>query len=465
MATYLISGVLYLALKTSKEPTNFQKDENNNKTIVKGTKLKSWIFILSGSLMIGIFLYPRTAGLSHFFSSIKDFEVQTWGFYLSIIFTSFSLLGVILSFLTKNLIKNKGVFLVFIVSAIAIINFGWLIFSNSNSISRFSSYAIVISIQQLLFSLFLPIFYTMSFELFGKSKFHKQNGISLAFRIIISSLLIVLFTLVTNKLSYKYTFIMYAIVILISSAGIVFSVFDWKQIRIRRFYNNKVITKDYIDIANQGLWKSEQAAIDKIIKDDLEFKNILDIGCGTGRTSYVLGHLFPNAQINALDISEKMLSHTKNTSNVTFELANIIEYETSQKYDLIFFSFNGFTNITKKKHILKFFNQIKNLLRGTASRFLFTIHDMLSNDEYKDFWLNKIKIHECDIFSNKKVLTSKQYGIKIKNRFYSHEDMIKIFQDLGFKLNYHFKRNDTLEEAWVTNISKPCVFYDISKIN
>ncbi|SYV89696.1 trans-aconitate 2-methyltransferase, partial [Metamycoplasma alkalescens] len=118
----------------------------------------------------------------------------------------------------------------------------------------------------------------------------------------------------------------------------------------------------------------------------MEIKNILDIGCGAGRTTFALAKLFPNAKIKAIDISEELLKNLQNTDNITFELINILEYNTQEKFDFILFSFNGLTNILPQKDVIKFFIKIKELLRDEKSRFVFTIHDIFSSQEYKDFW-------------------------------------------------------------------------------
>ncbi|UWV84873.1 hypothetical protein NW066_04830 [Mycoplasmopsis felis] len=61
-----------------------------------------------------------------------------------------------------------------------ITNILWLIFGYINNTQiQFYSYLSIVAIQQILFSIFLSTFYSMSYILFDKSKFHTQNGISL----------------------------------------------------------------------------------------------------------------------------------------------------------------------------------------------------------------------------------------------------------------------------------------------
>ncbi|ENY68886.1 Hypothetical protein, putative methyltransferase type 12 [Metamycoplasma auris 15026] len=216
----------------------------------------------------------------------------------------------------------------------------------------------------------------------------------------------------------------------------------------------------------KGLWESEKLILNDLITKNNKIEDILDIGCGTGRTTFALEKLFPNAKIIAIDISKELMKNLKDTKNITFLMQNILTFKEDTKFDLIFFSFNGLTNIISKRDLDKFFKKINNLLRDKNSHFIFTIHDMFSSDEYKNFWVNKIKVYSLPLFSNKKVLINPRPDIKhIKhiNRFYTHEDMLKIFDIYSFKLNKHFKRNDDLEEDWVKDISMPVIFYDISK--
>ncbi|AXE61035.1 methylase [[Mycoplasma] phocae] len=465
MISYLISGILYFTLKVNKVATNFQNNDQSKKIITKRSVWKSWIFILSGSLIIGIFLYPRTSGLSQFFSNINSFKIDTWGFYLSIIFTTFSLLGVIASFIAKKYIKNQILFILIITIIMGILNFVWLLFASSNENDYFISYVIITSIQQFLFSIFISIFYTLSFQLFDNKGFHKQNGLSIVFRIIVTSILTVFFTILTTKLSYLYSFILYSIIVVVSCLGIALTIYDWKQIKTKRFYNNLKILEEYKKVTNRGLSKSEVAAIDNVIKSVLEINNILDIGCGTGRVAIALKNLFPTAQIDAIDISKKLLSAAPENKNINFQLANILEYSEKSKYDLIIFSSNGLSNITSKFDVKNLFKKIRILLKDKKSRFIFTIHNIFATDEEKNFWINKIKIYELKTFSNKKIQDYEIHGLKNKNRFYSHEDMIKIFNKYKFKINNSFKTKTKIEENWLLELSSPCIFYDISKAN
>nr|WP_237076506.1 class I SAM-dependent methyltransferase [Mycoplasma phocoeninasale] len=235
--------------------------------------------------------------------------------------------------------------------------------------------------------------------------------------------------------------------------------------RTKRFYNSSEILEDYKKTTNSGLSKFEKDALNTAITKETKVQRILEIGCGTGRVSLALRQLFPEAEIDAIDIAKKLLLEAPSDKNINFQLANILDYEQGSKYDLIIFSANGLSNIISKCDVRKLFKKIRLLLKDVNSHFIFTIHDIFASDEEKDFWINKIKINEQEIFSNKKILDYEKHGIKNKNRFYSPEDMIKILDEFKFKINNSFKTKTKTNENLLLELSGPCIFYDISKLD
>ena len=77
-----------------------------------------------------------------------------------------------------------------------------------------------------------------------------------------------------------------------------------------------------------------------MLDEDLDGKEILDIGTGSGCIAISLAKNFPNAKVTALDISNDALNIAKeneklNNVNVEFVHADIFEYESDKKYDVI----------------------------------------------------------------------------------------------------------------------------------
>ncbi|QEK12809.1 malonyl-ACP O-methyltransferase BioC [Crassaminicella thermophila] len=102
----------------------------------------------------------------------------------------------------------------------------------------------------------------------------------------------------------------------------------------RRFSRN---AKQYDQYA-----KVQKIMGDTLIKNiqnhEIDFKNILEIGCGTGYVTRLLKKNFPNAKITAVDIAPGMIEHTKATmefDDILFVCGDIEEMILNEKYDLI----------------------------------------------------------------------------------------------------------------------------------
>ena len=77
-----------------------------------------------------------------------------------------------------------------------------------------------------------------------------------------------------------------------------------------------------------------------MLKEDLDGKEILDIGTGSGCIAISLAKNFLNAKVTALDISENAIDVAKknaelNNVEIEFIKADIFEYLTDKKYDVI----------------------------------------------------------------------------------------------------------------------------------
>ncbi len=99
-----------------------------------------------------------------------------------------------------------------------------------------------------------------------------------------------------------------------------------------------------------------------ILKEDLDGKEILDIGTGSGCIAVSLAKNLPNAKVSALDISSdalKVAEENANLNNVNIEFINadIFEYKFEKKYDVIVSNPPYVTEsekINMKKNILDF---------------------------------------------------------------------------------------------------------------
>ncbi|MEA4115437.1 methyltransferase domain-containing protein [Mycoplasma sp. 744] len=470
--TYLISGFLYYSLKINQEPFEFtiEKQFTKNKR-----KILSWIFVFSFSILIGILLYPRQTGLIQFFNYINDYKYNEWSFWFTLIMSISGLLATILLMLLNHFNKSK-LKLHLLMLIMLILVFSWIIMDKiiTSRYWIFILYFVINAMQQFIFNISLPSFYSQCYKLFNKNDFHKQNGFSLIIRIIISSLFIILFTFINNQFNYYWAYLIYSFAILFLSITIIFSyIYIFKTENkntklINKFYSSKKTFKDYEEYTKNGLWYSEKIIFKKYFPNKEANLKIYDIGCGLGRTTFALKELYPNAIIDAIDINKKFIKICKKRNNkqssISFKVKNITKIiDNKNKYDLIFFSFNGITNILDELEIKTTLHNIFNLLKENG-KFIFTIHDMFSRQEYANYWLNVVKVNDLELFSSKKVLTNKQNNILIKNRFYTPNDMQKLLsQEFNFKILEVFKRDENKEEEWVKKISTPLLFYIVEK--
>ena len=77
-----------------------------------------------------------------------------------------------------------------------------------------------------------------------------------------------------------------------------------------------------------------------MLKEDLDGKEILDIGTGSGCIAISLAKNLPNAKVTALDISNDALDVAKenaklNNVDIEFIKVDIFEYQSDKKYDIV----------------------------------------------------------------------------------------------------------------------------------
>ena len=90
------------------------------------------------------------------------------------------------------------------------------LFADIANKSKNIAYLISLGLQQMLYSFFITIFFSNTYFLFDKQKF-KVNTIfyTLIFRIINSSIIIIVLTLINNFVNYFVAFAVYSLLILI----------------------------------------------------------------------------------------------------------------------------------------------------------------------------------------------------------------------------------------------------------
>ena len=147
-----------------------------------------------------------------------------------------------------------------------------------------------------------------------------------------------------------------------------------------------------------------------MLKEDLDGKEILDIGTGSGCIAISLAKNLPNAKITALEISKDALEVAKenakiNNVDIDFVYADIFNYKSDKKYDVIVSNPPYVTKSEKllmKKNVLDFepelalFVDNQNPLKHYHSIINFSINNQKDHGkiffEINEYLFDKIKL-------------------------------------------------------------------------
>lgn len=230
---------------------------------------------------------------------------------------------------------------------------------------------------------------------------------------------------------------------------------------IREFSGDKV-QKEYIEMAEEEqLWEVEKKLIKKyFIKNRAR---VLDIGCGTGRTTIPLVKL--GYSVIGIDITPKMI---ENANNIARKKKLKIDYRIGDatnlkfkdnNFDYALFSNQGWTQIPGKGNRKIAVKEIYRILKKNGI-YIFSFHPRLWFSRYFFFWLLKwfkfyilkniwLKIEEESFgdrffnressdFYNKK--SEKYIKAQYKLRQYIHiasiQEVEKQIKETGFKILY-----------------------------
>ena len=230
-------------------------------------------------------------------------------------------------------------------------------------------------------------------------------------------------------------------------------------------FSTESAQKFYIAKAKEGLWDSESILIKKFFKPK---SSVLDIGCGTGRTTIPLFKMGHN--VLGIDITPKMVESAKKIVkskrlNVKYYVgdATNLKYEENS-FDNALFSYNGWSQIPSKENRLKALKEIYRVLKQDGY-FIFTSHTRVMKG-FSTFWLKqwirfyllrplRFSIDETDFgdrfFQRGETDFKKQY-IHIP----SLEEVKKQINEAGFELVMAEKSNNISKAK---NPDPPVTFY------
>ncbi len=229
---------------------------------------------------------------------------------------------------------------------------------------------------------------------------------------------------------------------------------------------------NYSNAANEvGIWESEEYVFDKYFEKD---KNMLDVGCGAGRTTFAL-YKKGYQNIVGLDLSEDMIFAAKQINKIKKYKIEFVQGDATNldfndnSFDYVLFSFNGIMQIPHKKNRIKALKEIRRILKYNGI-FIFTTHDRNKEKEFKEFWdsekekwekgLQDDRLHEY----GDRITTSKNEEGEIYIHIPDRKEVLESIDKAGFKLVEDFYRSDLfVENDKVKNFSGECRFWVVKK--
>ena len=169
-----------------------------------------------------------------------------------------------------------------------------------------------------------------------------------------------------------------------------------------------------------------------MLKEDLDGKEILDIGTGSGCIAISLAKNLPNSKITALDISKDALEVAKenaklNNVSIDFINADIFKYESNKKFDVIVSNPPYVTE--SEKALMK-----QNVLDFEPELALF-----VEDSNYLKYYKQIVKFSKKNLFKNGKLFLETNEGFKNEIKKLLHKNMfykIDLLNDIYSKFRY-----------------------------
>ncbi|BBH22577.1 hypothetical protein Back11_39220 [Paenibacillus baekrokdamisoli] len=234
-------------------------------------------------------------------------------------------------------------------------------------------------------------------------------------------------------------------------------------------FNNKNIVNDYYEaVSLVGLWTSECMLIQKYFDKS---GDILDIGCGTGRTTFSLFKMGYKNLIG-VDLSEEMITRANEINNfhnysIPFHTGNAtkLEYD-DESFDFSLFSFNGLMHIPTIENRTQALKEINRVLKPKGY-LIFTTHNR-NDKKYLSFWKKEKQkwdkgIQDDRLFEFGDIIINKTNS-EIFIHSPTYEEIVSCILKSNFELVECKLRSEICKESIeVENFSDDCIFWIIRK--
>lgn len=157
--------------------------------------------------------------------------------------------------------------------------------------------------------------------------------------------------------------------------------------------------KSYSEFSDRfGLFETERHVFEQYVSKNAE---ILDVGCGTGRTSFALFDLgYEN--LSACDISPHMIAEARQRATqknypIDFSTEDARKFgHADASFDIVFFSYNGVMTVPGFKARLKVFTEARRILRP-GGKFIFSTYRRDMHKKHEPFWAAEAKRWEMGL--------------------------------------------------------------------
>lgn len=251
----------------------------------------------------------------------------------------------------------------------------------------------------------------------------------------------------------------------------------YNQSSVANYYDTEKVYKSYT--SEISFREGEEFIFNRYFYKD---KSLLDIGCGGGRTTFLLSKFLYSKKITGLDISKRLIHFAKEKAKNENILCDFIVGDATNlciqdnSYENILFSYNGIEAIPSRCARFQCLKEIYRVLKPNGF-FIFTTHTIFSS-VYLGFHIKKI----INIFTKHlpfiKILFSEFNQLKLGDIFISSGSekipwhltnpflMILRLKRAGFKIIYvnsceRITKN--MRPSFVSLFGTHSVFYAVMK--